>query len=278
MLAIGRGLLARLGLDEAMSEAEAIHDFRRAAKRWRSFLRLVEPFAGGNALHLRHLARDVAKSLAGARDAQAALDALADLSKDYATLSPRSLATVTARLETLRADAEETTLTAEIRDKLADLQNQSLAGLDQWALDDVTFRDIAESLTTGYQRARKAIPRDWSAASAEELHELRSRVVVHRYQMEFVEPLWPRLGKVWVGEAQRLRDRLGKNQDLAVLRKLMQRGRPLARWNKQLTPGIEARQRDHIETAMRQATRLFAERPQDFQRRLEAMWAPQAAE
>jgi CHAD domain-containing protein len=275
LLAIGRDLLARIGLAEATSEAQAIHDFRRAVKRWRSFLRLVEPFVGEGASQLRHQARDLARSLAGARDAQAALDALADLSEDYATLSPRSLATVTERLEGLRANVEQTTLTAKIRNNLQDVRNQSAAALEQWSLDAVTFRDVAESLTTGYARARKATPRDWTAASAEELHELRQRVVVHRYQMELIESMWPRFGRVWVAEAQRLRDRLGKHQDLAVLRKLTLRGQLLARWHKLLTPAIEARQRDHIEAAMRQANRLFAERPQDFQRRLEALWSPQ---
>jgi CHAD domain-containing protein len=272
MLALGRELLARLALADPQSEAEAIHDFRRAAKRWRSFLRLIEPFAGESVVELRRLARDVAQSLDTARDAQAALDALADLSEDYATLSPRSLATVTKRLETLRASAEQATLTATIRDSLAQMQSRSLAALDQWGLERMTFHDIAISLRRGYRRALNAIPRDWSATTTEDLHELRSRVVVHRYQMELVEPLWPRLGKVWVGETQRLRERLGKNQDLAVLRKLMGAGQPLTRWNKLLTPAIEARQRDHIETAMRQARRIFAERPRDFQRRLEAMW------
>ena len=49
------------------------------------------------------------------------------------------------------------------------------------------------------------------------LHDLRRRVVAHRYQMELVEPLWPKFGKLWVAEAQRLRDRLGAFQDLSVL-------------------------------------------------------------
>jgi len=49
------------------------------------------------------------------------------------------------------------------------------------------------------------IPEDWAAADAEELHELRKRVVIHRYQMDIVEPLWPRFAKMWTGEAQRLR-------------------------------------------------------------------------
>ena len=41
------------------------------------------------------------------------------------------------------------------------------------------------------------IPADWSAADAEELHELRKRVVIHRYQMDIVRPLWPRFAKMW---------------------------------------------------------------------------------
>ena len=81
----------------------------------------------------------------------------------------------------------------------------------------MSFADVAEGLREDYRRARHLIPDDWRAASAHDLHELRQRVVVHRYQMEIVEPLWPRLGRSWVREAQKLRNRLGTYQDLAVL-------------------------------------------------------------
>ena len=47
---------------------------------------------------------------------------------------------------------------------------------------------------------------------------------------------------------------------------------PLARWRSRLAPAIAARQADHIETAMRQAGRLFAEKPKAFNRRLAALW------
>ena len=65
--------------DPARSEAEAVHDFRRAMKRWRALLRLLAPFLGPDARHLRDEARDLARALSGARDAQSALDALDDL-------------------------------------------------------------------------------------------------------------------------------------------------------------------------------------------------------
>jgi CHAD domain-containing protein len=272
--ATARELLAQVGLDQAATEAEAIHDFRRAVKRWRAFLRLVEPIVGETARTLRDEARDMARSLAGARDAQAALDALNDLGEDYAVLTPRSLETVTKRIEDMRSSAEEMTLTPEIREKMLAMQATAVAEMDQWPLDEIGFHDVAKGFTAGYRRARNAIPKDWTTTTPEALHEFRQRVVVHRYQMELVEPAWPRLGKVWVGELQRLRERLGKHQDLTVLTTLTQRGQLLARWRKILVPAIEARRRDHIEMAMRLTGRLFAERPQDFQRRIEAVWEP----
>jgi len=39
--------------DPARSEAEAVHDFRRAMKRWRALLRLLAPFLGPDARRLR---------------------------------------------------------------------------------------------------------------------------------------------------------------------------------------------------------------------------------
>src|ERR1700757_4294992 len=61
--------------DSTKSDADAVHDFRRALKR------LVEPFLGEEARRLRDEARDLAHALTGARNAQSALDALADLEK-----------------------------------------------------------------------------------------------------------------------------------------------------------------------------------------------------
>ncbi len=43
---------------------------------------------------------------------------------------------------------------------------------------------------------------------------------IMRYQMELIEPLWPRFGRMWTDEAERLRDRLGRCQDLEVLERL----------------------------------------------------------
>jgi CHAD domain-containing protein len=260
--------------DRKRVEAVAVHDFRAAMKSWRAFLRLVEPHLGPGERGWRTEARDLARLLAGARDAQAALDAVADSERHTPShrLSVQSWDTIRTKLEDLRSSAETAGLTNSIRTRISAALDRAEARIERWPLDGLTFFDIADGLRADYRRARHLIPDDWRAASAHDLHELRQRVVVHRYQMEIVEPLWPRLGRSWVREAQKLRNRLGKYQDLAVLAQYAEPHQPLARWRSRLQSVAGQRQAQHVAVARRIAGRLFAEKPKSFRRRLEAMW------
>ena len=265
--------------DKKRVEAVAVHDFRAAMKSWRAFLRLVEPHVHADERHWRTEARDLARMLAGARDAQAALDAVADAEHHAPShrLSSQSWDTIRTKLEDLRSSAETAGLTNPIRTRISAALDRAEVRIERWPLDGLTFFDIADGLRAHYRRARHLIPDDWRAASAHDLHELRQRVVVHRYQMELVEPLWPRLGRSWVREAQKLRNRLGKIQDLAVLARYAEPHQPLARWRSRLQSVISQRQSQHVSTARRLAGRIFAERPKAFKHRLEAMWDGMAA-
>ena len=274
---IARGILANARAaieDRERIEAVAVHDFRAAMKQWRAFLRLVEPFLDEDDRRWRTEAGELARGLAGARDWQSALDATDDLEKNTAShrLSSGTWETIRSRLETLRSSAETASLNSAMRARISAALDRADARVEQWPLDALAFRDVARSLSDGYRRAQRLIPDDWRAAPAEEVHELRKRVVVHRYQMEIVEPLWPRLGRTWVREAQRLRTRLGSHQDLAVLAHLAEPHQPLARWRSRLQSAISQRQAQQVATAGRIAARLFAEQPKAFRKRLEAMW------
>jgi CHAD domain-containing protein len=272
--AVARDILAeaRAAIENpGKSEAEAVHDFRRAMKRWRALLRLFEPFVGPEGRRLRDEARDLARGLSGARDAQSALDALADLDKHVHPLSPRSVAGLRKRIEQIRRSAE-TSLNADMRLRLASALDRAETTVERWPLHLVTFDNVADQLTRFYREARKLIPEDWTAADAEELHELRKLVVIHRYQMDIVEPLWPRFARMWTGEAQRLRDRLGKHQDMLMLASLTGPHRPLVRWRSRLAPAIAERRAVYVAAADRIAGRLFVEKPSSFRRRLDAMW------
>lgn len=265
--------------DRKRVEAVAVHDFRAAMKSWRAFLRLMEPHLEADERRWRTEARDLARMLAGARDAQAALDAVADAEHHAPShrLSSQSWDTIRAKLEDIRASAETASLTNALRTRISAALDRAEARIELWPLDELTFADVAEGLLEDYRRARHLIPDNWRAASAGDLHALRQRVVVHRYQMEIVEPLWPRLGRSWVREAQKLRNRLGKVQDLAVLSRYAEPHQPLARWRSRLQSVISQRQAQHVAAAQRIAGRLFAEKPKAFRQRLEAMWEGMAA-
>jgi CHAD domain-containing protein len=262
--------------DRTLPDAKVVHDVRKALKRWRALLRLMEDVLGEEARALRVRARDLARSLAQARDPRSALDALADLGESPSGLPTRSLAALRNRLERTQEKAETAILTPKMRSSLRGELTETAEAVGRWSLGDPTFEDVASALTKTYQRARDATPQEWESATADDLHELRKRVVEHRYQMELIEPLWPKLGRLWVSEAQRLRDRLGRHHDLTVLAGLMRRSQPLAPWRSRLAPMVQARQREHVRAAARLAGRLFAEKPNAFRTRLVRLWDSRA--
>jgi hypothetical protein len=77
---------------------------------------------------------------------------------------------------------------------------------------------------------------------------------------------------MWSGEAQRLRDRLGKHQDVLMLACLTAPHQPLARWRSRLAPALAERRAAHVAAAARIAARMFVEKPNALRRRLAAMW------
>lgn len=254
------------------SNAEAVHLFRRSMKQWRALMRLLAPFIP-DATRWRHEARDHARSLAHARDVQSALNAFDDLlKKNRIALSERSAATIRARIEALRGSEEQAVLTPALRDTIIAWLDTAAAAVEAWPLDPFDFSSIAAQLARGYRSARKRVPADWTLATAEDLHVLRQRVVDLRYQMELIEPLWPRFGRMWTDEAERLRDRLGRCQDLEVLKAMTAPHQPLARWRSRLTPACTERTAQLAQRAARITHRLFAEKPKAFRHRLEMLW------
>jgi len=264
---------ARLALtDPERTNQAAVHDFRRAMKQWRALMRLLEPFIP-EADRWRREARDHARSLAHARDGAAALNAFDGLGeKGILLLSKRSDATVRSRIEALRGNNEQAVLTPALRETILAWLETAAATIETWPLDPFDFSAIAAQLAGSYRSARRRIPADWAAAAAVDLHAFRQRVVDLRYQMELVEPLWPRFGRMWTEEAERLRERLGRCQDLEVLRGLTAPHQPLAHWRSRLTPAAAERSAALAQRASRIAHRLFAEKPKAFRRRLEALW------
>jgi CHAD domain-containing protein len=272
----GRSMLAeaRATLENpTLSDAERVHELRKAFKRWRAWLRLLAAPIGAPAGDMRLRARELMRGLSGARDAQGALDALSDLTKgETVALSAQTLVTTRARITALRDAAESASLTPASRSAIAGYLDDAEAAMGAWSLGDIGFGTVADALAVTYRRARQLAPKDWKDVEPAHLHELRRRVVEHRHQMELIEPLWPRVTKAWAGEAQRLRNQLGACQDLSVLEAFLAPRAPLAPWRSRLTPLIQTRRVAHLKTAARLAGRLFAEKPKAFRKRIAALW------
>src|SRR5215475_5306407 len=96
-----------------ISDLVAVHELRKAFKRWRAIMRLIAPTVGEEAEQMRIAARDLAREIAAARDSRAAQEAFADLGGTVAGLPSRSHATVAKRLAQLRTSAEAISLTPE---------------------------------------------------------------------------------------------------------------------------------------------------------------------
>jgi CHAD domain-containing protein len=272
---VSRALLS--GLDEAAAALEpgrhrsdvAIHEFRKAIKRHRALLRLTQTVRGEAAAVERREAGALARRLSGARDLTASREGLDDLI-DKALIGSELAAPVRTALETARKAAEAAHLDAAIRADIEAFLARARAEAETVARADLPLRTLITTIAKGYRRMVKTAPADWSAASPESLHDLRKRVVIHRYQMELARPLWPRPIELWIEELQKLRDRLGENQDLEALVRFIT-AMPAGldpRGRARLLAAVRTRQGQLIAAAEQQLTRLAAERPRAFASRL----------
>lgn len=250
----------------------AIHAFRVAMKRWRALLRLLQQVAGDRARQLRHECAAMARELGQSRDIQAALDALADCRTAAAAsqMPVRSWTTIAGRLEALRDDTQSAVLDdAAIRrlDRAFTIAARTVA---DWPLETVPIEIIADAIGKAFEQARRAMPADFSSAATEDLHEFRKRVIVFRYQIEMLRPLWPKVWRAYCGEVQKLRTLLGQINDLATLEAQLAPRQALSPWRSRLQPLIHAQQTSHRRAAMRLAQRIFASDAESFARSIVA--------
>ncbi|MFT0861960.1 CHAD domain-containing protein [Ancylobacter sp. G4_0304] len=248
----------------------AVHGLRKAFKRMRALLRLVRGARAGEAGRLRDALAEGARALSASRDQAAQREALDEL-VTKAGLAPEWRDAALAALaepddESAAApglDAQRAPLDALVEACRA--AGELLGGV-------VLDKALLAAIIADYARARRR-GRDIDAGDAEELHELRKAVIAHRFHMELLTPLWPVMGRAREGELHRLREKLGKHHDLAVLLvRLAELPRAVADsdWHAPVAAAARARQERLARSALRLHARLFAEKPEEFRRRYAA--------
>ncbi len=245
---------------KAGSAAARIHDLRKAAKRLRALLRLLEtPGDDGRATALRRRIAEEARALSGSRDAAAMEEALADIAGRESGAVPAGFRLPeSATSPDIVPTGEE--LAAALQAAAAEMAGPARA---------LPTGELLRRIARFYRKARRAA-HALDPDDAEALHELRKHVVVHRYQLELIAPFWPRLGKLWLAEAQKLRDQLGRHHDLDVLAARLEAGAedaPTGADRAAVAGAARRLQHRLARKALRRHARLFAERSGAFRRR-----------
>ena len=243
---------------EALADAseEGVHDARKDMKKLRALLRLVRGEVGDKVFRREaDTFRDAAGELSGVRDADVMLATLAELEQRYdAEVGPVRQALEAHRLRTTGGGRKQAAETAVA------LLTEARGRVDDWPLERDGFEALAEGLERTYRRGR----RDWRAAlkepSSENLHEWRKRTKDLWYHCSILEETWKPVMAALADEAHELSDRLGDDHDLAVL---------LDFGAESLQPLIATRRAELQEEAFAYGSRLYADKPKAFVRRIE---------
>ncbi len=266
--------------ESATSPAQAVHETRKALKRLRALMRLLEGEIGAKqAARERRGLSDIARNLAGARDAEVMVDTLEDLIRRH----PRKLGHRRGVIE-LREHLRDERLTAtaqtlsdaatreQVARELEDLRVR-VAG---WRLRErrSAQRLVKPGLTHIYRAGRdrrKLAAKRKPARRA--MHKWRKQVKDLRYALEAIDVQGSpdkRLAKL-ARRADRLGELLGDEHDLTVLGELIAAHRPLRghrRTRKQLLRSISRRRARLRKRALREGRRLYERPPRRFVRRL----------
>ncbi len=272
-IALGRTERAVERLRGAATDEElavAIHGARKDLKKLRALLRLVraelgsEPFEAENRRF-----RDAGRLLASSRDAEVKLATLRALRERSGPDLPDAHA---ERWEAgLERERDEAHALAGAPEAAARAIETGAQRIPDWPLETGSWELLAPGLTRTYRDGRQAMKRALAKPSAGRVHRWRKRAKELRYQLQIVQDAWPPVLEATVGQARELGELLGDHHDLAILAEdLGSRGGFGDRGP--FETAIVARQDDLLAAAAEIGTRLYAEKPKAFRRRIKRYW------
>lgn len=272
---LARTQLAQLARELAAAEKSAnAHPLRKRVKFLRSLLRLIRPSIGAEAFQSanRHL-QAAATELAFKRHGEAMIEAVSKLRKQ----ADEGSALISELENAAHAHAGNTEVThlenlKRARSEIAAVR----ASAGNWVLPRRDTRLFLEGFQHSYARGRKLIMEGLASTDPQTLHEARKSVIHHLHHLEILEPVWPRMIKVWCDELGRLREALGDINDLEELEGLL--NNPDTAFGRVSSPDaarqlIAVRRRQLLGRIRKRVEQLFAEPPKSIASRFATLWA-----
>lgn len=255
---------------------EDVHEARKAVKRVRSLLKLLEPELPAQTFRARY--KGIGKAgdhLAGARDRHV-LDVTLDklvlrFGKDF-----KPVATAVRAMLDAAAPAEQPSRLAQDElDQAKHVFAQEARRLGKLSVPGKGFDLIAAGLEETYRTAKKNFASAYRQPSDDRFHEMRKAVQWHWRHMALLSRCWPEYFALRVEACRELAEALGDDHDLAVLMDVVHRDADKAIRTK-AEAAVRLRQGELRKQAYALAERLFAETPGAFRRRMACYWKAKA--
>jgi CHAD domain-containing protein len=263
--------LRGIGSGEA-DVAEAVHGARKDLKKLRAVLRLLRgtlPKATYREEGRRY--RDAGRALSASRDAEVRLATLDVLGEQRGDLPADAIEAWRAILDRDReAAANATRDRSAIGEAMATIEG-GLAGIEGWQLRGDSWNLFGSGLRRSYRRGRRAMHAAADEPSETNFHEWRKRAKDLWYALRILRDAWPGPLEAVAAEAHQLSELLGDHHDLALLRENL-RQRRLGVGTRALEAAIDGRQEELAAEALALGSRLYAEKPKAFSRRMRSYW------
>ncbi|WCK68183.1 CHAD domain-containing protein [Agrobacterium tumefaciens] len=208
--------------DQPSGRHEAVHDARKRFKRLRALYRLIARAAPDFSREENARFRDIARSLAFAREATALVETVEYLETFAAsTTQGKALRSIAAVLRKRRDHAieHEAGLDEAIAAAIAGCE-EARKKLKAVSLPD-ELKDVTRLVKTGWakqrKRARKALADCHEQADVEHFHELRKAGQAYWMHLGLLRRLWPSAMRAKRADTKRLVDILGHEHDLSIL-------------------------------------------------------------
>jgi CHAD domain-containing protein len=255
------------------NEGEYVHNVRTTIKRLRALLRLIRPVVGETFFNRENARlRKAGRRLAVARDAEVARETL----KTLPVLGDPEKQAVAAALAGLESKDGARTDTGDALNEIRKDLEQTRHNLQQLQLVNGEWEVVEPGLEDVYRQSRKRMDRALQDGGDEAFHKWRIRVKNLLYELELLEPVWPKRMDKMTSRLSKLQDKIGCDHDIAVLKGLLRK-------TPQRFGGTEAVERlirclDGKSRKLRHAAeplgeKIFAKKPRRFVRKLGRRWS-----
>jgi CHAD domain-containing protein len=252
----------------------AVHDARKALKKSRAILAMIEEDDGKGLGRARKQARSVNRRLSSLRDAEVSLKTLEQLQKRTSGAhNGRGLSGVhrklAARKRELTLDARRAGTWQAAHRKLLELAKAS----ERWRPADTGFDALSPGLRATMRRGQRALTRARKTGRASDFHEWRKELKALWYQLRLLEASDARIRQD-IRRLDRAQTWLGEDHDLAVLSGELSGDSDGAASDevRRLLAAAERRQRQLRRKAVASAAPLFRGRVGDHVNRLRLAW------